>query len=360
MKILMFFSSGLGDALLIAPTIFALRNIYPSADISAAVPYVRFNKFLLENVLGLNNVLHLKRLRSLRPGAVVSYINFFCKFTKEIRRQKFDMIIVTVQACLPDQYFLARISGAKQRIGPRLWRGRNNTFRFLLTTQTNPNQHGHLINNHFEVIRSLNKDINVQKYVQKTTDTLISKAQPCGFTPITDKLIIILPGSGTQAYKRWPFSKYLQTAQEILNRYNCDIAILGGSGEYDQNLIPPHLANNDRFHDLSNTLNIPQLIDLFCNANLVLSNDSGLLHLAEFLNTPTIAIYPGNWTYVSKRYFDNDTRHIVLPKDQPDILAEQLLRHTWRNKKIQNLCRDVVNSVKTDDLINEIHNSGFL
>jgi ADP-heptose:LPS heptosyltransferase len=360
MKILMFFSSGLGDTLLVAPTVFALRDIYPSADITAAVPYIRFNKFLLEKVLGLDKVLHLKRLRSLWPQAIASYVGFFCKFAYEIRHQKFDMVIVTVQARLPDQYFLALISGAKQRIGPRLWRSRKNIFRFLLTTQTKPDQHTHLIDNHFEIIRSLDKNIDIQKYVNKVCNALKAKAEPSGFAPLTDKLLVILPGSGTQAYKRWPFSNFIQVMENILDRYNCDIAVLGGTGEYDHNLIPPHIANNKRFHNLSNTLTVPQLIDLFCHTNLILSNDSGLLHLAEFLNTPTIGIYPGNWTYVSKRYFDNDARHIILPKNQPDTLAGQLLKHTWRSKKIQGICKKVVNSVRSDDVMAEINNTTFL
>ncbi len=360
MKILMFFSSGLGDTLLIAPTVFALRDIYPSAEITAAVPYIRFNKFLLEKVLGFDKVLYLKRLRSLWPQAIASYAGFFCKFAYEIRHQKFDMVILTVQACLPDQYFLALISGAKQRIGPKLWRGRKNIFRFLLTTQTKPDRHAHLIDNHFEIIHSLDKNIDIQKYVNKVNNALKAKAEPSGFVPLTDKLLVILPGSGTQAYKRWPFSNFIQVMENTLDRYKCDIAVLGGAGEYDHNLIPPHIANNERFHNLSNSLTVPQIIDLLSHASLILSNDSGLLHLAEFLDTPTIGIYPGNWTYVSKRDFDNDTKHIVLPKNQPDILAEQLLKHTWRNKKIQNICEDVVNSVQPNDLIDEIQNSRWL
>ena len=148
--------------------------------------------------------------------------------------------------------------------------------------------------------------------------------------------------------------------ETVLGSKNCDVAIVSAPNEYDLGIIPASVRENKKFHDLSNSLTMPQIIDLLTKTNLVLSNDNGLLHLAEFLNVPTITIYPGEWKYVSKRYFDNDIKHIVLPEKNQDLMAEYMLKHVWRTRKIQGICEKVVNSVRTDDVIAEIKNTSLL
>jgi heptosyltransferase-1 len=360
MKILLFFSSGLGDTLFLAPTYFALRDLYPSAHITAMVPQLRFNKFMLQEIFRFDDVIPLQRPRSFSPLAMISYLKYFYELSKKIRKQKFDMVIPTVEICLPDQYFLTLISGAKHRIGPKYWRRQKNIFRFILTNQIQTPINGHVIDFHFNIVRSLNKNLEIQKYLTKTTDALIKSAKPSNFKPLTNKLLIILPGSGTQLYKRWPFKNFVEVISKVFEDYDCDIVILSGSQEYDAHLIPPEISDNPRFHNLSDTLTLPQVIHLFLQANLIIGNDNGLLHLAEFLNKPTIGIYPGNWTYVSKRFFDNDIKHIVLPKNQKDVLAEKLMDRIRRNRKIQDICKNVVNSVIPHDVINEINNTALL
>ena len=360
MKILTFFSSGLGDTLFVAPTILALRDIYPSAHIAAAVPYIKFNKFLLEDVLQIDDVLHLKRLRSLWPKAIVSYVNFLCKFAYEIRQQKFDTVILTSQARLIDQYLLTALSGAKQRIGCSNWQYKKNKYRSLLTHRVYSEPHKHLMDIHFDIIRSLNKDIPLQNYVQKLSKSLLKAAQPCNLNKRSGKLLIVLPGTGSQPYKRWPFKNFLEVIKKIIDGYSCNIVIVGSPNEYDQSLIPSSLSANPRFNDFADTFSIPQLIDLFRRADLIVGNDSGLLHLAEFVNTPTIGIYAGNWEFHSKRFFDNDTKHIVLPKNCTDALAEYYRKRTWITCKAQQICMTVLNGISIDDVISEIDNTGLL
>ena len=360
MKILTFFSSGLGDTLFVAPTILALRDIYPSAHIAAAVPYIRFNRFLLENVLKFDDVIHLKRLRSLSPLVAIRYLKDFYGLCTSIRKQKFDMAVLTVQACLPDEYVVAVTSGAKDRIGPKFWRQQKNKFRFLLTKQVVSDFDEHLINMHFNLVRCLDGSLKAEKYVNKLTEALIKASLPSNFTSSTGKLMLVLPGSGSQPYKRWPFKNFVDVMETVLDSGNCDVAIVSAPSEYDLTIIPSSVRKNKKFHDLSDSLTMPQIIDLLTKTNLVLSNDNGLMHLAEFLNIPTITIYPGEWKYVSKRYFDNDTKHIVLPKKNEDLMAEYMLNHLWRTKKIQDICKKVVNSVCPDDVITEIDNTALL
>ncbi|OQA91847.1 MAG: lipopolysaccharide core biosynthesis protein [Elusimicrobia bacterium ADurb.Bin231] len=321
---------------------------------------MKHNKFLLEEIFKFDNTINLQRLRSFSPFAAFSYFKYFFSLLKTIRRQKFDIVITTVEACLPDQYLLTYLSNAQQRIGPKYWRGTKNIYRFALTNQVTTSFEEHIINFHFDIVRSLNSNFDVDHYLNKTKEALIKSAEPSNIKLVTNKLLIVLPGSGSQPYKRWPFKNYLDVINNALENYNCDIAVISGHGEYDSRIITDKIMNNPRFHNLSDSLNLRQVIDLFLNANLIIANDNGLLHLAEFLDKPTIGLYPGNWTHVSKRYFDNDAKHIVLPKNQKDFLSEKLMKNIRRGKKVQELCAKVINSITVWDVINEINNSALL
>ncbi|MEN6387143.1 MAG: glycosyltransferase family 9 protein [Phycisphaerales bacterium] len=355
MKILMFFSSGLGDTLFVAPTVLALRDIYPSAHITAVVPYVRFNTFLLKEVIGFNDIIHLKRLRSLRPSAIINYIKDFYHICADVRKQKYDMVILTSQAQLPDQYFLAGLSGANERIGYSNWLYKKNHYRFLLTSKVKSDPYKHLIETHFEIVRALKKDFALNNYIQKTTDNLVKAAQNSNFDKGNDKLLIILPGTGSQPYKRWPFGNFIEVINKIQAEYSCRIVMLGSTGEYDANLIPGELKCNPKFTDLGQKLSLPQIIDLFKSSDLVFGNDSGLLHLAEFLDVPTIGIYAGNWEFHSKKFLDNDSRHVVLPQNRTDELADYYRRKTFITSKAVQICKNTLNQIHPADAIARVN-----
>ena len=76
----------------------------------------------------------------------------------------------------------------------------------------------------------------------------------------------------------------------------------------------------------------------------------------EFLDVSTIGIYPMNWQYVSKRYFDMDTKHIVIPKNQKDEAVEILKKYSWRTPKLKKICKNVIDNIHTDHMIKEIDN----
>ncbi len=356
MKILMFLTSGFGDVLFAAPTVFALKEIYPEAKIIAAVPHLRFNRFLLENVLPFDDVILLKRLRSLSPVAAIRYVRDFIQLAATIRRHKFDIVIATVQARLVDQYLLMLLSRAKRRIGFKLWRRKKNWYSFVLTDKLEPAYDEHICNMHFEIARFLDKELKIDKYFDKVSQVLRESAKPVSLALETNRLVAILPGTGSQPYKRWDFKNFIEVIRYILDKYDCDVAVIGGQGEYDESLLPQAIVNNKRFHNIGRKLAADEVIELFLKTDLVFGNDSGLLHLAEFLDIPTIGIYATNWGHLSKRYLDGDTKHIVMPANQKDVALDYLLNHTWHSRKFKKLLSTVVNSILPEDVIKEIDN----
>ena len=101
-------------------------------------------------------------------------------------------------------------------------------------------------------------------------------------------LLMLCPGAQYGASKRWPTDYFAKVAEYYLNRH-WQVAILGGKDEkvlvdaINVKLSTPAL-------DLTATT-LAEAIDLMSLAKVVVSNDSGLMHVACALDRSVIAIY---------------------------------------------------------------------
>lgn len=105
-----------------------------------------------------------------------------------------------------------------------------------------------------------------------------------------DPVIAFAPGAEFGNAKRWPTSHFAQLAKAILQAHpKAQIVLLGS---------PKDVAVCDEIqalcpvvHHLAGKTTLDQAIALIAAAAAMVSNDSGLLHIASALNRPVIAIY---------------------------------------------------------------------
>lgn len=100
---------------------------------------------------------------------------------------------------------------------------------------------------------------------------------------------IFCPGAEYGPAKRWPVSYFAELAQILKDRgYN--IWLLGSSKdkEVGDNIVA--LGNAD-CRNLCGTTDLGEAIALLSYASLVISNDSGLMHLAAALDRPMLALF---------------------------------------------------------------------
>jgi heptosyltransferase II len=95
--------------------------------------------------------------------------------------------------------------------------------------------------------------------------------------------------------KRWPASHYAQAAKELAGR-GFTVWVLGGPGETA--LAAEIGAGSERVRDLTGP-DLRNAILALAAADVAVSNDSGLLHVAAALGTPSIGIFgptsPWHW-----------------------------------------------------------------
>lgn len=106
-------------------------------------------------------------------------------------------------------------------------------------------------------------------------------------------IYVICPGAEYGPTKRWPTSHFAQLAQEIItSNLNNQVVLLGSKGDYSSAQEIYSLASQDsRIHNWCGNTSLDEAIALIDRSKAVISNDSGLMHIAAALKTPQVAIF---------------------------------------------------------------------
>jgi len=117
----------------------------------------------------------------------------------------------------------------------------------------------------------------------------------------------INPGAAYGSAKCWSHKKYAEVANSLSNKF--DIVILGGNKEVDlareieENLIRNNCSN---FTNYAGKTTIRDLINLISSIDMLITGDSGPMHIAAAFEIPTVSIFGPTK--------DNQTRQWMNPK----------------------------------------------
>jgi heptosyltransferase-2 len=106
---------------------------------------------------------------------------------------------------------------------------------------------------------------------------------------IAKKTIALCPGAEFGPSKRWPEEHYANVANKLLE-HDFDVWLFGS--QKDKIVTDAINALTDhRCENLAGTTSLSEAIDLLALTSLVVTNDSGLMHIAAALDKPLIALY---------------------------------------------------------------------
>ncbi len=104
-------------------------------------------------------------------------------------------------------------------------------------------------------------------------------------------LLALCPGAEFGGAKRWPPEHYAELALEYLGR-GWQVALFGSSNDQPVTAdIIERLGGHPGCRDLAGRTSLAQAVDTLSLADAVVSNDSGLMHIAAALARPTLVVY---------------------------------------------------------------------
>lgn len=103
------------------------------------------------------------------------------------------------------------------------------------------------------------------------------------------KTLVLCPGAEFGVSKKWPVEHYAEVAQHFLDN-DWQIWLMGSKNDLPACDQINDLTGNS-CQQLAGETSLTEAIDLISCASLVVSNDSGLMHIAAALQIPLVAIY---------------------------------------------------------------------
>ena len=123
------------------------------------------------------------------------------------------------------------------------------------------------------------------------------------------KRLVLCPGAEFGPAKQWPSSHYANLANVLLS-HGWQVLVLGSKADQQtasqiENGITA--AHKTAFFNLTGKTELEDAIDLLGSADYVVSNDSGLMHIAAALQRPLVAVYGPTSPSFTPPLADNST-----------------------------------------------------
>ncbi|MFA5059810.1 MAG: lipopolysaccharide heptosyltransferase II [Candidatus Omnitrophota bacterium] len=305
-----------GDVVLTTPSLEALRKAFPSSKISILVaPQTR------EIVEGNPHIDEI--IVDDRKGLQKGFWRFW-KLVLFLRRKKFDLAIIFHTKRRTN--FLCFHAGIPHRLGYK-----NKKGGFLLTQGVEDKRiegTRHEAQYCLDLLRfigvepvDLKLSIVVSEGSVRWADDFLKKQ---GIEK--GELIAIHPGASCIS-KRWPAQRFANVIDQVVSKYGAKVVLVG---DQDTKKISQKILScvHSSVIDLTGQTSIGQLAALFKKCRLLISNDSGPVHVACAVGLPVISIFGRNQAGLSPtRWKPLGPKDIVLHKE---VGCEICLAHNCR------------------------------
>jgi heptosyltransferase I len=264
----------LGDIIHAVPAAAAVRRAFPQASIDWLVD--TRHRDLLDMVPVIDRRIGVDTNRA---GALFSVV-------RELRRARYDAAL-DLQGLMKSAV-LARLSGAPRVIGfpAGLLRERAASF-FYTETAGEPTPH--VIDKNLSMLKAIGVRMpEVEFPLENRGAGFVREARTHLGLAAGDRFALINPGAAWPN-KRWPPVYFAEVARELAKRHNLRSLVLWGPGE--EAIANAVASASDNTAVMSPPTRIADLIALMKAAALMVSGDTGPMHVAGACGTPLVGIF---------------------------------------------------------------------
>ncbi|MDO8579871.1 MAG: glycosyltransferase family 9 protein [Candidatus Omnitrophota bacterium] len=313
-KILVISLSNIGDVIASFPVVDILCEEFPEAKISMVVGPKA--KSLFHQNPYLDTIYFYDKHQSLREKI---------RWTLELRRQNFDLVIDLRFTVIP--FFL---------------KARYRTF-----VQLRSYRHLHMVDKHLERLKTIVPDRNKARhcYALFIPDEAKEHVRRLREQNVGEKgkFAVIAPGAADHR-KRWHEEGFAEVCTRLEQDYQCRPVFVGN--EHDHALVE-RIARlmKKNVIDFCGQTRLIELAELLKYSALAIVNDSSAMHLASYLDIPTVALYGptepiGSHPWSSRaRYIRKNQQCVACQTKQLD--DEHTCMHAISGSEVWKLIEDL-------------------
>lgn len=284
MNILVLKPCCLGDVLMTTPLVGTLRDAFPEARIDYAV-----GEWSRAAVLTNPDIDEVIPAFEFGPSGLRRFAGAL-RAAWRLRRRRYDMVFIPERSALT--HLVAYLAGIPRRFGIASFP------RSLLLTDPVPDApRKHEVDIYLSLAEAARlKLCREMKYVptQVSLERALQFLRGQGFDRLPFR-VAIFPGGGTNprttlTHKRWPPERFSLLANQLIERYGGGVVLLGDESERELTFA---VKNDIAFPvlDLTGLLDIDGMGAVMQLCDAVIANDTGPMHLAVAVGTPTVGVF---------------------------------------------------------------------
>jgi len=324
-KILLIRFGSLGDVVLTLPVVEAVRRSFPNAYIAMLVSDKCAN--IVSADPRFNEIITFRRSAKGKEGLAEMHRIIYL-----LRERKFDVSIDM------QRKFRSAYLAYKGKIETRI--GYHQPFGFLCNIKIPDKVNKHSVDRNLDLIKPLGIDSaeRVPKIYLSDEDRDFAKNifDSYGITS-NDKVLGIFPGAGWRP-RCWLPERFAKIADLAMNIENAKVIVFCGPDESD--IVDEVVKNMDnKPFVMKEKVTQRQLASMIEKVDVMLSNDTGPMHISVGVGTTTVALFgPGNHI----KFQPIGEKHAIIRKDVPCSPCKQ-----FTNKCKDNIC---MKSITVDEV----------
>ncbi len=273
----------IGDVVLTTPAVRALRQAYPNARITMLIAPTTFD--LVSGNPDID-VIILDDRKKVHNGVLG-----FWRLVFELRSKKFDLAINFYTKRRTN--LLCFLAGVPMRVGYF-----DKNYGFLLTDPIEDNRAAgikHEARYCLDVLERIGiYDDNLEYLLPLQGRAQVWARQFFENHDLGKKVPVfaIHPGASCPA-KRWPVERFVALMENLHQKYLATFIMVGANDAHEAT---KQILVNTAFpvFDLTNKTTVGQLAGILSRCRLLVSNDSGPVHIADALDVPVVSIFTRN------------------------------------------------------------------
>jgi heptosyltransferase-1 len=306
----------LGDMLCSLPLFAALKKRWTASHITLVVSPVHFGTNLKEVNPYADEIIEYDKSST---GSII-------RFYKRLRKRKYQLGIVPSTVKISrTSHIINYFSGAKYRAGVKRIDGEKNPFNFLLNIKSEFYWDSNKVQQterNMDIARLIGCDItqaeidSIRIHFSHEDAEYAAKLILQYDSRKDKKLIAVHPGGG-KTENRWNENNFVELIVKLEEKFQPRLLITSGSADKDITAFVLKELDKRKIKYIEyNQMSIPRFAAVLEKADLLITNDTGPMHISAWMGTATLAVFGPTKGYEwaprgeKNRYIQSETGNV--------------------------------------------------
>ena len=296
----------IGDVVLLLPALVRLKRSFAHARLTLVTgsPVAP----IAELCPHIDEVISVDRL-GMRDGPRLQVLRDIWGLVGDLRSRRFDLVVDFHS--FRETNLLARFSGSRYRIGMK--RSDRAYLSFCFNLPPALEDKSLHVSEMFQRVVERVPGASGDRIIEKPVIEVGAGVAAPALSPADAGPRVVLYVGASVPERRWPASRFASLALQVATLWGATVHVLSGVSEVERAIALQIKSETGEVTQVLTDLGIQEMARVISGADLLVSNDSGPMHIGSALGVPTLGLFssslPGHYSPIGPgdRYIKRDS-----------------------------------------------------